>query len=68
MTETIYEEIEMDLSNLFFLLFANTLLAGLVFYLQAKEERLSFLSAKTQEQPTRPGKRRLNPDTGGELP
>jgi len=57
----------MDLSSMFFILFANTLLTGLVFYIQAKEERLNFLSNKKQEQTMRPGERRFIADPGGEL-
>ena len=45
----------MDLSSIFYILFANTILTGVVFYLHAKEEQLKFLSAEVKDQMMRPG-------------
>ena len=56
----------MDLSSMIFILFANALLTGLIFYLQAKEERLKSFSAKTQDQTTRTGEGLFIADSGVE--
>ena len=45
----------MDLWSMFFILFANTILTGLVYYLHAKEEQVNFLSAEAHGQTMRPG-------------
>lgn len=45
----------MDLLSMFFILVANTLLTGLIFYLNAKEGQLKFLSAESKDQMIRHG-------------